>query len=138
MCLLDHTSFFTPTVGPPFFTYRPESVTALTGEIAILFCGGGGRPRPTVTWHRIRGSIHRGIAEEITADGRLMIGDPFLLFNQVELSDEGFYFCTLTSPLANRTSNKAFLNVYSECRQSVEIRDLSHSPSSPPPSLPPS
>ncbi len=43
-----------------------------------------------------------------------MIADFFLLFTEVRLEDEGFYFCTLTSPLANRTSNKAFLNVYSE------------------------
>ena len=80
----------------------------------MLFCGGEGRPSPSVTWHRILGTSHVEFAEEVIADERLMIGDFFLLFTRVELSDEGVYFCNLTSPLASRLSTKAFLNVYSE------------------------
>ena len=82
--------------------------------MAMLFCGGGGSPVPMVTWHRILGESHRGMSEEIQADQRLLISETFLLFSQVQLSDEGFYFCMLSSPLGNRTSNQAFLNVYSE------------------------
>jgi pyruvate kinase len=58
--------------------------------------------------------LYQGVVEEVVPDERVLVSDTFLLFTEVRLADEGFYFCTLTSPLANFTSNKALLNVYSE------------------------
>ena len=104
-------------IGPPHFTYRPQSITSLSGDRAVLFCGGKGNPVPTVTWFRLFTNIgpgYEGIMEEVVSGGRISIGDNFLLFTEVQLSDEGFYFCNLTSPLGSRISNKALLNVYSE------------------------
>lgn len=102
----------------PYFTYRPNSMTVLSGAMATLFCGGGGSPAPTVTWHRLHPlagmMLYQGEVEEVMADERVLLSDTFLLFTQVRLADEGFYFCSLSSPLANLTSNKALLNVYSE------------------------
>lgn len=86
--------------------------------MATLFCGGGGSPTPTVTWHRLRPLagmvLYQGEVEDVIGDERVLISDIFLLFTEVTLADEGFYFCSLTSPLGNLTSNKALLNVYSE------------------------
>lgn len=85
--------------------------------MAVLFCGGGGNPQPSVTWHRIvpaPGVLHQGDTEQVLADGRVLLSESFVLFTEVELSDEGFYFCTLNSSLGTLTSKKALLNVYSE------------------------
>ena len=79
--------------------------------MGVLFCGGGGNPTPTVTWQRL---LPGWVVEEVIIDGRIQIADNFLLFTDVRLSDEGTYFCTLTSALGNRTSSKTLLNVYSE------------------------
>lgn len=79
--------------------------------MGVIFCGGGGNPAPTVSWHRL---LPGWVVEDVSADGRIEIADTFLLFTQVRLSDEGTYFCTLTSPLVNRTSGNVLLNVYSE------------------------
>lgn len=108
----DEHSFVLEVLRPPFFTYRPQSITVLSGDMAILFCGGGGNPVPMVRWHRkLPGSL---LSEEVLANDRISIADNFILFTEVELSDEGSYFCTLTSPLGTVQSRHTLLNVYSE------------------------
>lgn len=83
--------------------------------MAVLFCEGGGDPAPTVRWFRLLpGPAAHGVPEEVISNDRVLISDSFLAFTEVRLSDEGFYFCTLSSPLGNATSNKALLNVYSK------------------------
>lgn len=86
--------------------------------MAVIFCGGGGNPTPTVSWHRL---LPGWVVEDVVIDGRVQLADSFLLFTEVRLSDEGTYFCTLTSSLGNRTSSKTLLNVYSEQTKQIAV-----------------
>ena len=105
--------------GAPHFTYRPRSITVLSGSMAVLFCAGSGSPAPTVSWFRLQPTLsaseHRfGQEVELVADERVLISELFLVLTEVQLSDEGFYFCSISSPLASSLSNKVLFNVYSE------------------------
>ncbi len=97
--------------------------------MAVLFCGGGGSPTPTVTWSRILGHYGQvdedGPDEELTADDdRISIANNFLIISDTMISDEGLYFCTLTSSLGNTTSDMALLNIYGEKQISPVVRTM--------------
>lgn len=99
-------------LGPPFFTYWPLELTESTaGETVRLWCGGRGIPTPTVTWWRRLGN---GTVMEVKSDGRVFIAEEALLFIPVEPSDEGIYYCNISSPLDTRVSADSRLRVFSE------------------------
>ena len=109
---------FIGPLRPPFFTYRPQSITVLTGGMAKLYCGGGGNPVPSVIWKRLLFSpnlVYSGTMEDVQLDSRVSTTlDNFLFLTDVKLQDEGFYFCVLNSTLGEQISNFALLNVYSQ------------------------
>ena len=51
---------------------------------------------------------------EVKSDGRVFIAEEALLFIPVEPSDEGIYYCNISSPLDTRVSADSRLRVFSE------------------------
>jgi len=115
---LQKSLFFLAPPLAPYFTYRPHSVTALVGSTAMLSCGGGGNPLPSVSWLRLSpgssGLQYVGELEEVELDQRVSVSSHFLFFTEVRLGDEGFYQCVLNSSLGERHSKFILLNVLSE------------------------
>ena len=99
---------------PPFFTYWPVDLEeATSGDTVRLWCGGRGIPTPLVTWwHR----FDDGNVTQVTSDGRVVVADEALLFLGVLPSDEGVYYCNISSPLATRISDDSMLRVFSKLK----------------------
>ena len=76
-----------------------------------LWCGGRGIPNPSVTWWR---RLSDGNVTEVMSDGRVLIAEETLVFLSVMPSDDGVYYCNISSPLATRTSTDGMLRVFSE------------------------
>ena len=62
---------------------------------------------------------------QVQSDGRVVIADEALVFLGVMPSDEGVYYCNISSPLATRISPDSMLRVFSELRSNwVDIFDI--------------
>ncbi len=94
--------------GLPYFTYMPEPVAIVSGSTATLLCGANGIPTPIVQWFVKRGNV----SEPIQPSLRHIITEHALLILDSQPSDQGHYFCTITSSLQSRTSQQAHLRVY--------------------------
>lgn len=111
-------------LGPPFFTYWPLDLTeATSGDTVQLWCGGRGIPAPSVTWWR---RFSDGNVTEVESDGRVIIAEEALVFLSVLPSDEGVYYCNISSPLATRISGDSRLRVFSELISDwlIEVDDI--------------
>lgn len=99
----------------PFFTYRPDDLEeATSGDTVRLWCGGRGIPTPSVTWWR---RFDDGNVTEVKSDdGRVIVADDALVFLGVLPSDEGVYYCNISSPLATRISADSMLRVFSKLK----------------------
>ena len=75
-----------------------------------LLCDGRGDPEPVLTWWK---SFNETTFEEVKSDGRVLLSDESLVILNSMPSDEGTYFCRISSPLLTLDSNIAFLRIYS-------------------------
>ncbi|KAL5480076.1 hypothetical protein EMCRGX_G023697 [Ephydatia muelleri] len=94
---------------PPIITQGPISSAAVEGTPAQLQCSGAGLPPPTVTWWKSSGDV--SMATQVQPSSSVVISGEYLVIMKTSVSDRGYYYCNLSSPLGVVTSPQAFFNV---------------------------
>ena len=96
--------------GRPYFTQSPSSVGVADTAPAQLQCSGAGLPPPTITWWKLSGDV--SMATQVQPSSSVVISGEYLVIMKTSVSDRGYYYCNLSSPLGVITSPQAYLNVY--------------------------
>ena len=112
--------------GAPQISTLSLNTSVVSGKSARLNCSGEGIPSPMVTWWRIR---EGGVVSRVVTDGQRFVTSDSLFITPAFLSDEGLYYCNLTSSSGTEISDPIFLDVFSENRSLFE-------PPYPPPPTP--
>ena len=80
----------------------PQTIFAVLYQAVTLTCIATGNPQPTIAWYRD--------GSEIPGEG-----SPFLVIEEVELSDRGVYWCTAVNTEGSVSSFPAFVGVIGRC-----------------------
>lgn len=97
-------------IGPPLLKHSPKDFTVNVNNSAKFRCEGMGNPLPVVSWWTIRS----GWPFELFTDGRIIVGNEYLVIFNAQSSDAGVYFCVLNSSVGLTMSELVHLTVWSK------------------------
>ena len=98
MTLLSSFTTVSSSFSPPLIKAGPQTIFARLYQAVTLTCIATGSPQPTIAWYKDGSEI----PEE---------GSPFLVIEEVELSDRGVYWCTAVNTEGNTFSMFAYINI---------------------------